>query len=93
MATESVATDTRAFWGFSGKYQLAPETTAKQALSDAGCLLEAARATLVVIIDCLEGEGGNIAADTNRVAQVLYGTMYQLDQVNNLLLAAQLKDA
>lgn len=84
MASESLATVPRTFWNFSGKYVLDSETTPSQALNDAGCLLEAATATVMTLIDGLE-DGGQLEANPGQVSRTLYGVMYQIQMANNLV--------
>lgn len=84
MATEIVATPPRTFWKFSGEYVFGEKTTPSQALNDAGCLLEAARATAMTLIDGLE-DGGQLEANPGQVARTLYGVMYQIEMASNLI--------
>lgn len=93
MATESVATAPREFWGLNGKYQIAPETNHSEMANDAGCLLEASEANLEAVIDALEDEGGNIVASPRLMASMLYGVRYQMQMAHRLVWAMDAKHA
>ena len=76
------------FFSLNGNYQVAPGTTCNDLHDDIGCWLESIHSTVDMIIDGLQEEGGQIAANPNMVAQVLYGVRYQVEMVKGALSAS-----
>lgn len=91
MAKQEINTATELFH-LSGRYQVAPSTTANQLHDDIHCWLEAAHGAIDIVIDGLQKEGGQMAANPKMIARVLYGALNHLDMVQGALVAAYALD-
>jgi hypothetical protein len=94
MATQSVpkATDVESIFQsllrMRGNYVVAPETTAVNLRDDVSCWLEAVHGTIDTVLDGLQEEGSQIAANPAMVARTLYGALYLLEMVQGALSAS-----
>lgn len=72
----------------NGDYLIAPNTTSIDMANDVGCLLQAAHAAIDIVIDGLSEEGGQMTANASvQVPRLLFGVLYQLEMVENLVSA------
>lgn len=76
------------FFKLNGTYLVAPETTGIDAVNDIGCLMESLKASIKIVIEGAS-EGGCVAEQiAEDLPRMLYGVLYQLEMVENLVIAS-----
>ena len=76
----------RPLLSINGNYLIAPDTTSIDMANDVGCLLESARTAIDIVIDGLSEDGSQMTANASvQVPRLLFGVLYQLEMVGNLV--------
>lgn len=91
MATASV-TEPRTFWSLGGKYTIDPKTSSQEMANDVGCLLMTARAAVDAVIEACNNTDGQLYANPKDMANLLYGAIFHMEMVDNLVGAMKLAD-
>lgn len=82
----------RPFFSLNGKYAIDSETSFQDLQDDVGCLMESSTALVQVIIDGLAESGSAMHDNPEKEAvPLLYGLLYQLQMVHNLVGAIEVK--
>lgn len=83
----------REFFSLHGTYLVAPEAKTGDLTNDAACLLEASKAGVQALIDGIGDQASQMAANPKDAVALLFGVLYQLEMVGNLVAAIPVREA
>lgn len=81
------------FFSLNGTYLIDPDVSATDLINDIPCLLEASEGGIQTVIDGLSDEGSQMAANLKDAVRLLFGVLYQIEMVSNMVNAIPLREA
>lgn len=78
-------------FALNSTYLISPGATSDELLDDAGCFLDAVSATVNTLASGLINAGSDINANPQTAGSMLWGVLHQLEMVNNMIAAAQVR--